>query len=280
MRAEGKRMLSFLTSETGPVEGRTLAVLALGPANEMEQRLIAELRRRNVPHLRWAGPLPAQQTAGFLQPVEDATVGQGAAVLIVLGGDAAPGAGWDVRLAGMEQRVVAMTRRMHDLPALPGAVAICLEREWQPDELLAHTAAAQRQRFRTGWIIVISLLVTVIGICNAMLMSVTERFREIGTMKCLGALSQFIRQVFFIEACLMGFVGSLAGCLVGIVFAAVAYSLSFGFGLVLTSLSPGTLLWQGALSLSAGVVLAVLAAIYPASVASRMMPAAALRSTI
>ena len=38
------------------------------------------------------------------------------------------------------------------------------------------------------WLIVMSLIVCVVGIANSMLMAVTERFREIGTMKCLGAL--------------------------------------------------------------------------------------------
>jgi ABC-type antimicrobial peptide transport system permease subunit len=280
MRSEGRRMLSFLTADIGPVEGRTLGVVALGPLSEMEQRLVNELHSRKVARLRWSGPLPEGADAGFLQPAADPAVGQGAAALLVMGQGAAPETGWKARLAGAEQNVVATTRRLQGLSALPGVVIVCLEREWQPEEVVARSAAARRLRFRTGWVIVISLLVTVIGICNAMLMSVTERFREIGTMKCLGALSQFIREVFFIEACLMGFVGSLAGCLFGIVFAACAYSVSFGFGLVLASLSPGTLLLHGMLCLAAGVVLAVVAAIYPASVASRMVPAAALRSTI
>jgi len=280
LRAEGKRMLSFLTAEVGPVERRTLGVVALGPLNEMEQRLVGELRSRKVARLRWTGPLPERAAGDFLQPVGDAAVGQGAAALLVMGDGTAPDAGWEARLAGAEQRVVATTRRLQSLSVLPGVVTVCLEREWQPDEVATRTAAAQRLRFRTGWIIVISLLVTVIGICNAMLMSVTERFREIGTMKCLGALSQFVREVFFIEACLMGFIGSFAGCLFGIVFAAAAYSVSFGVGLVLASLSPGALLLHSVLSLTAGVILAVVAAIYPASVASRMVPATALRSTI
>ena len=46
-------------------------------------------------------------------------------------------------------------------------------------------------------------------VLNAMLMSVTERFREIGTMKCLGALSAFVRQIFLFESCLIGAVGGL-----------------------------------------------------------------------
>ncbi|MCK4402075.1 ABC transporter permease, partial [bacterium] len=42
------------------------------------------------------------------------------------------------------------------------------------------------------WLVVLSLMVCVVGIANAMLMSVTERYKEIGTMKCLGALDRFI----------------------------------------------------------------------------------------
>ena len=64
------------------------------------------------------------------------------------------------------------------------------------------------------WIIVISLLVTVIGIANSMLMSVTERFRDIGTMRCLGALSGFVRTLFLVEAAFMGVVGGAFGAVV------------------------------------------------------------------
>jgi ABC-type antimicrobial peptide transport system permease subunit len=113
-----------------------------------------------------------------------------------------------------------------------------------------------------------------------MLMSVTERFREIGTMKCLGALSSFIRRVFFIEASLLGAIGSLLGSLCGALFAVGAYSLTYGGGLVLSSLSLPMLLLQALLAVVAGVGLSVVAAIYPAGVASRMVPATALRSTI
>src|SRR5262249_18468586 len=49
------------------------------------------------------------------------------------------------------------------------------------------------------WLITLALLVAFVGILNAMLMSVTERFREIGTMKCLGALDSFIVKLFLIE---------------------------------------------------------------------------------
>ena len=78
------------------------------------------------------------------------------------------------------------------------------------DEQAKLAAEEGRARFRNIWIVVISLFVTVIGITNSMLMSVTERFREIGTMKCLGALSAFVRQMFLLESSLVGLVGAVA----------------------------------------------------------------------
>ena len=61
----------------------------------------------------------------------------------------------------------------------------------------AEIADARLQR---RWVVGLALLVAFVGIVNAMLMSVTERFREIGTMKCLGALDGFIVKLFVIES--------------------------------------------------------------------------------
>jgi predicted lysophospholipase L1 biosynthesis ABC-type transport system permease subunit len=157
-----------------------------------------------------------------------------------------------------------------------------LAQQLRPDELEKRETEKRQARFRSIWIVLISLLVTVIGITNAMLMSVTERFREIGTMKCLGALSAFIRQIFLFESCLIGAVGGLIGSLVGAFFSILIYALTFGFGVVATALaaSAASLFIYAILSLSAGVVLSIIAALYPARVASRMVPANALRSNI
>ena len=66
------------------------------------------------------------------------------------------------------------------------------------------------------WLVTMSLIVCVVGIANAMLMSVTERFREIGTMKCLGALDGFVVRLFLLESAFQGFVGALIGALIGV----------------------------------------------------------------
>ena len=67
------------------------------------------------------------------------------------------------------------------------------------------------------WLIIMSLIVCVVGIANSMLMAVTERFREIGTMKCLGALNKFIVELFLLESGFQGLSGAFIGALVGFI---------------------------------------------------------------
>jgi putative ABC transport system permease protein len=129
---------------------------------------------------------------------------------------------------------------------------------------------------RQTWLVVMSLLLSAVGIANSMLMAVAERFREIGTMKCLGALDSFIVKLFFIEAGLMGIVASLVGFVVGWGLVSLINLFRLG-GAIFTAVSPlawGVLLIQ---AMGIGVVLTVIATILPAYRAAKMPPAAALR---
>ena len=282
-RAEARRMVNFLVAETGPLAGRGLNVLAAGPLNPTERRVLMDLMRAGITRIHWAGATPPADLLPdtVLQRVTaPASFEPEAAALLVMG-DGAAASDWLGAIYTKSQQVVTATRRILLPDSFSSGIAVVgLEREQQPEELQAQADEARRNRFRSGWIIVISLLVTVIGITNAILMSVTERFREIGTMKCLGALSVFIRQMFFIEASLIGFVGSVLGALLGALFALVAFGFSYGFDLALAALTLPHLLLHAALCVAAGIGLSVVAAIYPASVASRMLPASALRSTV
>jgi putative ABC transport system permease protein len=126
----------------------------------------------------------------------------------------------------------------------------------------------QITRFVTG-IAVISLVVGAIGIANITLVSVTERTREIGIMKAVGARNRDVLQLFLTEAVLLGAIGSGVGVPLGLAvgWAATAYA-DVGF-----ALAPNWLAFAVVMGLSVGVV----AGLYPAWSASRVDPIDALR---
>lgn len=133
---------------------------------------------------------------------------------------------------------------------------------------------------RRIWILVVSLMITFIGITNAMLMSVTERVREIGTMKCLGALSGFVVKLFLIESSLVGLTGATIGSALGIIFSLLTYSYQFGLVTVFTRVNYGELGLLLLVCTTIGGVLAIIAGIYPARIAAKMIPAAALATHV
>jgi hypothetical protein len=128
---------------------------------------------------------------------------------------------------------------------------------------------------RTVWLLSLSLLVCLVGISNAMLMSVMERFREIGTMKCLGALDTFILKLFFLESLFLGAAGSVMGVLAGegLTMLLLARRLhAAGVGMPW-----GTVGAIGAASVGIGLVITGAAAMYPAWKAAKMDPISAMR---
>lgn len=129
---------------------------------------------------------------------------------------------------------------------------------------------------RMFWLVLVSMLVCIIGISNAMLMSVTERFREIATMKCLGATDGFIMMMFVLESCFMGVVGGCIGGALGALLGLCRMAIAFGSGYAL-SVPTAELLAAVGLSTVVGVVLAAIAAVYPAWRAARLAPMEAMR---
>lgn len=126
------------------------------------------------------------------------------------------------------------------------------------------------------WIIFLSLLVCVVGIINAQLMSVTERFREIGTLKCLGALDRFIVRIFVIEATMQGLAGGLIGAICGALVALLVAIIKFGLS------AAGCIPWTEVgltmfFAMATGTFLSLLGVLYPAIIASRMLPVEAMR---
>ena len=137
----------------------------------------------------------------------------------------------------------------------------------------------QGQHDRQIWLVTLSLVVCTVGIANSMLMSVTERFKEIGTMKCLGAMDGFIVKLFLLEAGFLGILASVLGWVVGYG-AAVLVGLMHDGSKIWPKLPLSETLASFGWSLLAGAVLTVLATIFPAIRASKLPPAAALRVEI
>lgn len=142
---------------------------------------------------------------------------------------------------------------------------------------VADPASLARKDQQGMWLMGLSMLVCLVGIVNSMLMSVTERFREIGTMKCLGALDTFIVRLFFIESIIQGAVGTVIGIPVGFLMTYLRMGITFGFGTFEYGYLFGRTVMNLVVCLTVGTLLAVLAAIYPAYVAARMQPVEAMR---
>ena len=140
------------------------------------------------------------------------------------------------------------------------------------------------------WLLFISLLVCGVGITNSMLIAVAERYKEIGTYKCLGALDRHILELFLIEALLIGGIGGFTGYIGGLI-AAIAYAVAnpaVGISRAAQALAApnpavplvgmvpvalGLLL----LGIGIAVLLSLAATLYPAYYAARLNPADALR---
>jgi putative ABC transport system permease protein len=148
-----------------------------------------------------------------------------------------------------------------------GGWSISSENEWQDS---SGEWAAQMSLI-LGGIAAISLLVGGIGIMNIMLVTVTERTREIGIRRAIGAQRSSIVVQFLIEAAMLCGIGGLFGILIGIGGTRIA-----GRFLVQMDIWPSAGISLAALLLS--VVLGILFGIYPAVKASGLQPVEALRA--
>ncbi len=138
-------------------------------------------------------------------------------------------------------------------------------------------ARMEEERSKQTWLISLSLLVCVVGIANAMLMSVTERFREIGTMKCLGALDSFIIKLFLLESTFQGAAGTVVGILIGLLLTILLALFDYGefvfeyFPMIDVVRSAGA-------AIVSGTLLSLVGAMLPAYKAAKMEPVEAMRS--
>jgi putative ABC transport system permease protein len=126
----------------------------------------------------------------------------------------------------------------------------------------------------------LALAVATLGIINTLVMAILERRREIGVLKALGAADRDVKQLFFVEAGVMGLFGGVLGVLLGWL---IGRSLTLGTNIYLHRQNlPGVDIssvpwWLVLLSILFAVGVSLAAGLYPASRAARLDPVQALR---
>ncbi|WP_044913283.1 ABC transporter permease [Butyrivibrio sp. WCE2006] len=137
------------------------------------------------------------------------------------------------------------------------------------EEIKSMESMLNTQTYAFAAIGAISLLVGGIGVMNIMIVSITERTREIGTRKALGATNGYIRLQFITEAVVVCFIGGILGVIVGQIFGIMASKMMGYSG----SASIGGIIFCVLFSMAFGVFFGY----YPANKAAKLNPIEALR---
>ena len=139
----------------------------------------------------------------------------------------------------------------------------------QDSVIAAQTSTTAAFRDLLGWVAGVSLVVGGIGIMNIMLVSVTERTREIGLRQALGARPRDVRLQFMLEAVMLSLIGGLVG-----VGAGVGGSYLFDYlGTMRTELVTSSI----PLAFGASAAIGIFFGYYPATKAAQLDPIVALR---
>ncbi|MGH3874073.1 MAG: ABC transporter permease [Pseudonocardiaceae bacterium] len=129
----------------------------------------------------------------------------------------------------------------------------------------------------TAAVAAISLLVGAIGVLNIMLVSVTERTREIGIRKAIGATRRAVLEQFLIESTVLAGLGGIIGVLAGVGLSQLGAIIAPSLGPTFESFAPAVTISSIVISFAISLGIGLLAGGYPANRAARLRPIEALR---
>lgn len=183
-----------------------------------------------------------------------------------------------------QDNMIVVAAQPGKLPAAIDEIRTVLRQERRvplgaPDNFYISTSEQMVEQFRSitavtalvmGVLSSIGLLVGGIGVMNIMLVSVTERTREIGVRKAVGARRMDIVIQFLTEAVVLTFTGGLLGMLLG-------WLISLGAQFAFPALPTAVPLWAAGLGIAVSVGIGLFFGIWPANKAARLDPVEALR---
>lgn len=169
------------------------------------------------------------------------------------------------KISSVITQITAVLAERHDVDASNPDFSV----QTQQDIIDTREATTAAFRDLLAWVAGVSLVVGGIGIMNIMLVSVTERTREIGLRQALGARPSDVLLQFLLEAVILSLVGGLVGIILG-----VGGSILFGkFGSMSTAIVPLSI----PLAFGAAAIVGIFFGYYPAVQAAKLDPIVALR---
>jgi macrolide transport system ATP-binding/permease protein len=261
----------FFTEEE--VKAREKVVL-LGPtvARELfgEDNPLGKSVKINLINFKVIGILPTKGASGFHDHDDTMVIPITTAMYRVLGKDYVDSIYVEVKDVSLMQTaqddISQLIIKQH---RLKGKGADSFQIRNMADIKATLEATTKTMSMLLGSIAIISLLVGGIGIMNIMLVSVTERTREIGLRKAIGGTNKDIMMQFLIEAVLMASIGGIFGIIIG-----------SGTAILMTSLTGWAVkisLFSVLLATIFSVIVGVVFGLWPAKQASRLNPIEALR---
>ncbi|HNR03026.1 MAG TPA: ABC transporter permease [Anaerolineaceae bacterium] len=169
------------------------------------------------------------------------------------------------KIPSIINQITALLAERHDVEAEKPDFSV----QTQQDIIATQEATTAAFRDLLAWVAAVSLVVGGIGIMNIMLVSVTERTREIGLRQALGARPSDVLLQFLLEAVILSLVGGLVGVAIG-----VGGAYLFGaLGKMQTAIVPASI----PLAFGAAAVVGIFFGYYPATQAAKLDPIVALR---